>query len=66
MAFIGDDNIHKNKIIFKEKRYKNAEQEIGNKYNRLTIIDVDYAKTEYEYSIKHYYGVFIQVCQEHP
>lgn len=60
MAFIGDDNIHKNKIIFKEKRYKNAEQEIENKYNRLTIIDIDYDKTEYEYSMKHYYGVFMK------
>ena len=63
MVFIENEkSTHKNKIIFKEKRYKSAKEEIGKMYNRLTIIDIDYDKTEYEYLLGHYYGVFV-VCQ---
>lgn len=62
MVFIRDENsIHKNKIIFKKKRYENAKREIGKTYKKLTIVDIDYNKTEYEYSLGHYYGVFV-IC----
>ena len=54
--------IHKNKQIFKNKRYEKAKREIGNKYERLKIIDIDYDKTEYEYSLGHYYGVYV-ICE---
>lgn len=60
MVFIRDENsIHKNKIIFKKKRYENAKREIGKTYKKLTIVDIDYNKTEYEYSLGHYY---VGVC----
>lgn len=51
---------HKNKIIFRKKRYENALKEIGNKYGRLKIIDIDYERTDFEYSLNHYYGVFVK------
>lgn len=62
MVFIRDKNsVHKNKIIFKNKRYENAKKEIGKTYEKLTIVDIDYNKTEYEYSLGHYYGVYV-IC----
>ncbi len=68
MQKIRSDFIHKNKQIFKDKRYKNAYDEIGNKYERPTIEDIDYNKTEYEYSLGHYYGMFVKCkceCRNH-
>ena len=51
-------NIPKIKSCGCSRRYKNAEQEIGNKYGRLTIIDIDWDKTQQKYDEGCQLGVF--------
>jgi hypothetical protein len=51
-------NIPKIKSCGCSRRYKNVEKEIGNKYGKLTIVDIDWEKSELEYSKGNQFGVF--------
>lgn len=52
------NNITKIKSCGCSRRFRNAEAEIGNKYGRLTIIDIDWEKTMEMYNAGYRYGVF--------
>lgn len=55
---VSSQNIKKTKSCGCSRRYKNAEKEIGNKYGRLTIIDIDWEKTKQKYDEGCQLGVF--------
>ena len=46
--------------IFYKKALEKAKSEIGNKYNRLTVTDIDYEKTYDSYFNSHYHRVYVK------
>ena len=48
---------------YRKRRYEKAQQEIGNKYNKLTIESINYEKTEENNRDGKHYGVFFNcIC----
>lgn len=54
------ETLRKRKEVFYKKAIEKAKAEIGNKYNRLTITDIDYDKTYDSYFNKKYNRVYVK------
>ncbi len=73
MIFIGriltEETKKKRKIVFYNKAIDKAKSEIGKKYNRLTITDIDYEKSYDSYFNKKYHRIYVRTkcdCGEIP
>ena len=67
MIFIGriltEETKKKRRIVFYNKAIDKAKSEIGKKYNRLTITDIDYEKSYDSYFNKKYHRIFLDMLQ---
>lgn len=73
MIFIGriltEETKKKRKIVFYNKAIDKAKSEIGKKYNRLIITDIDYEKSYDSYFNKKYHRIYVRTkcdCGEIP
>lgn len=73
MIFIGriltEETKKKRRIVFYNKAIDKAKSEIGKKYNRLTITDIDYEKSYDSYFNKKYHRIYVRTkcdCGETP
>lgn len=73
MIFIGriltEETKKKRRIVFYNKAIDKAKSEIGKKYNRLTITDIDYEKSYDSYFNKKYHRIYVKTkcdCGEIP
>lgn len=73
MIFIGriltEETKKKRRIVFYNKAIEKAKLEIGKKYNRLTITDIDYEKSYDSYFNKKYHRIYVRTkcdCGEIP
>lgn len=73
MIFIGriltEETKKKRRIVFYNKAIDKAKSEIGKKYNRLTITDIDYEKSYDSYFNKKYHKIYVRTkcdCGEIP